>query len=128
VAAKLDPDGHVHLLEDHLRSYELLKENVEENKLEKQVEVFLSDLFSSVGERTYHQIISNPPQQLGNEFLKEVVEQSFNHLKPNGELWMVVKNNVKPFMKRILEEWFGSVKIEAQSREHIVLVAKKISS
>lgn len=125
VAAKLNSDGHVHLLEDHLRSFELLKENVVENRLEKKVEVYLSDLFSAVGDRTYHQIISNPPQQLGNEFLIELVEQSFQHLKGEGELWLVVKNNVKPFMKRILEERFGNVKIVDQSREYTIMKATK---
>ena len=125
VAAKLNPDGHVHLLEDHVRSFELLRENVLENRLEKRVEVFLSDLFSAVGERTYHQILSNPPQQLGNEFLEELVGQCFAHLKERGEVWLVVKNNVKPYMKRILDSKFKSSKIVAQSREHSILVGTK---
>ena len=68
VAAKLNPSGHVHLLDDHLRSVELAKENTQLNNL-KNVEIFLSDLFSAVETRTYHLILSNPPQHLGNEFL-----------------------------------------------------------
>lgn len=37
VAAKLNPAGHVHLLDDHLRSVELAKENVELNRLKNIV-------------------------------------------------------------------------------------------
>ena len=125
VVAKLNPEGHVHLLEDHLRSYELLKENVLENRLENRIETYLSDLFPAIGNRTYHQIISNPPQQLGNEFIEELVSDCYNHLKENGELWLVVKNNVKPFMKRVLDSWFKDVKIVDQSREHCVIKALK---
>ena len=121
VAARLNKDGHVHALEDHVRSFELLERNVLENRLEKKVEVFLSDLFSAVGDRTYHQILSNPPQQLGNEFLEELTQACFDHLKEQGEVWMVVKNNVKPFMKRTLESLFSDVTIVAQSREYALL-------
>ncbi len=125
VAARLNKDGHVHLLEDHIRSFELLEKNVAQNRLDERVEVFLSDLFSAVGERTYHQILTNPPQQLGNEFLEELVSQCAIHLKDQGEIWLVVKNNVKPFMKRLLESRFADVKIVAQSREYSVLKGVK---
>lgn len=135
IASKLNPNGHVHLLDDHLRSVELAKENVQLNNL-KNVEVYLSDLFSAVSERTYHQILSNPPQQLGNEFLEELIDESFKHLKPGGSLWLVVKNNIKPVVERIMKSIFknsrqsfqisGEIcKIIASSREHIVLKVVK---
>jgi 16S rRNA (guanine1207-N2)-methyltransferase len=124
VLAKLNLHGHVHLLEDHLRAVELAKENVELNKL-RNVEVYLSDLFSAVSDRTYHQIFSNPPQQLGNEFLEEVVEGCFNHLKPGGEVWVVVKTNLKPVMEKFLKNIFKNSKIVAHNKEYVVLIAKK---
>lgn len=125
VAAHLNPHGHIHLLDDHLRAVELAKENVILNKL-TNVEVYLSDLFSSIENRSYHQILSNPPQQLGNEFLEELIEKSFNHLKPQGELWLVVKKNVKPLITRLLEKRFGNCTIVAQGREHVLLKSQKI--
>lgn len=126
IAAKLNPKGHVHLLDDHLRSVELAKENVELNNL-RNVESYLSDLFSAVESRTYHQIFSNPPQQLGNEFLEELILESFNHLKPNGELWLVIKNNLKSVIIRMLEKTFSKYEIITQGREHIVIKSKKLS-
>lgn len=122
VAAKLDWGGHIHLLEDHLRSVELAKENVELNHL-RNVEVYLSDLFSAAPGRTYHQILSNPPQQLGNDFLLELVEESKKHLKPKGELWLVIKSNLKPFMERVLKQVFKNFEVIKSSKEHVVLKA-----
>lgn len=124
VLAKLNFKGHVHLLDDHLRSVELARENVELNKL-RNAEVYLSDLFSVVPERTYHQIFSNPPQQLGNEFLSELIDESFKHLKPRGQLWLVVKNNIKPVVERIMKNIFKNSSIRAQSKEYVVLVGEK---
>ncbi len=122
--AKQNPRTHVHLLDDHLRSTELSRENADLNNL-KNLEIYLSDLFSGVKDRTYRQIISNPPQQLGNEFLEELVDESFKHLKTNGLLWLVVKSNVKTFMERIVKAKFDDVETVSASREHVILKAVK---
>lgn len=124
LAAKLNYHGHVHLLDDHLRAINLAKENVELNNL-KNAEVYLSDLFSEVRSRTYHQIISNPPAQMGNEFLEELIQESFSHLKPQGFLWLVVTRNIKPVIERMLNKIFNSYIIIAQGREHVVIKAQR---
>ena len=124
VAAKLNPSGHVQLLDDHLRSTELARENVELNRL-KNAEVYLSDVFSAVGERTYHQIISNPPQHLSNDFLDFLAGEFNKHLKPGGEIWWVVQKHLKPFIKRLFDNHFGNCTIVAHGQEHVVLKAKR---
>jgi len=123
VAAKQNYNGHVHLLEDHIRSVELAVENVELNKL-KNVEVFLSDLFSAVGERTYHLILSNPPQQMGNQFLEESAVQCLKHLKPKGEVYWVVQKHVRPVIERYFNQVFGNCEIIARGKDHVVLRAQ----
>ncbi len=120
--AKLNWKGHVHLLEDHLRAVELAKENVALNDL-RNAEVFLSDNFSAVGERTYHQILSNPAQHLGNDFLEEVAHECYKHLKPGGQLTWVIQKHVKPFVERLFEKYFKNVKIVAHGKEHVVISA-----
>lgn len=124
VLAKLDPKGHVHLLDDHLRSIELAKENAELNNL-RNIEIYLSDMFSAVPERTYQQIFSNPPQQLGNEFLEELIQESFKHLKPGGQLWLVIKSNLKSVIERMLNSVFKNAKIVAQNKESVVFLSRK---
>jgi len=91
----------------------------------KNVEVYLSDLFSAVSDRTYHQIFCNPPQSLGNEFLKEIITESFNHLKPKGVLRLVIKKNVKSFIERILKDVFPKHQIVALGKEHVVIKAER---
>ncbi len=125
VAAKLNPRGHVHLLDDSLRATELARDNVELNKLDRNVEVYLSDLFSAVSTRTYHQIYSNPPQQLGNDFLEELINESFQHLKLGGELYLVVKSNLKAVFERMLKKTFKNSQIIAQNREYVIWTSRK---
>ena len=120
VCAKLNPHGHVHLLDDHLRSVELAKRNIKLNNL-NNIEVYLSDLFSAVDKRTYHQIFSNPPQSMGNEFLEEVISKSAKHLKQDGQLWLVIKKNVKNVIERILKKHSLKYQITAQGKEHVVI-------
>lgn len=124
VAAKMNPNGHVHLLDVNLRTVELAKENVELNRL-WNVEVILSDNFSAVESRTYHQIFSNPAQHLGNEFLKETAQDCFEHLKPHGRVSWVVQSHVKPLIERLFKNIFGNVKIVAHGKDHVVLTAQK---
>lgn len=124
VLAKLNKNGHIHLLDDHIRSVKLAEENVELNSL-KNVEVYLSDLFSAVGDRTYHQIFSNPPAHLGNDFLEESASECFKHLKPKGEVWWVVPKYLKPVIERMFKKYFKNSTIVANGKEHIVIKASK---
>lgn len=122
--AKLNPQGHVHLLEDHVRSAKLTEENVELNGL-KNAEVYLADMFSAVANRSYHLIVSNPPQHLGNGFLEEAVKECFAHLKPGGVLIWVIQKHVKRVIERLFNKTFGNCKIVAYGKEHVVLKAEK---
>lgn len=124
VLAKLNSRGHVHFLDDHLRAVSLAQENLELNDL-KNVEIYLSDLFSAVPNRTYHQIFSNPPQQLGNNFLEELIVESYKHLKSEGLLWLVVKQNLKTVIEKMLRKTFGTFEIIAQNKQYIILKGLK---
>jgi len=55
--------------------------------------------------------------------LEELISECFKHLKPKGELLLVVKKNVKPFMERTIKNKFGNCDVLAQGREHVVLKA-----
>lgn len=108
LCAKLNPTGHVHMFEDHLSSSELANDNVKLNHL-KNAEVYLSNLFSAMGERKYNLIVSNPPQHLGNNFLNEAAKECFKHLKPDGEIYWVIQKHIKPFIAKLFEKYFMNV-------------------
>lgn len=124
VAAKLNPRGHVHLLEVNLRFVKLAEENTALNNL-KNVEVYLSDLFSAVEARTYHLIVSNPPQHLGNEFLEEMVKKCFLHLKIKGEVWWVVQKHLKPVIERLFKKHFSNCTIMGRGNNYVIIKAVK---
>lgn len=120
--AKLTPKGHVHLLDSNLRTVELAKVNADLNRL-KNVEVYLSDLFSAVSDRCYHLILSNPPQHLGNEFLDETAGECLKHLKKGGEVFWVMQSHLKPVAKRLFEKHFGNCTIVAHTKGYVVIKA-----
>lgn len=119
-AAIFAPKGHVHLLDVNLRTIELAKENAQLNRL-KNVEIFLSDQFSAVPERTYNLILSNPAQHLGNEFLEETAKECFKHLKKNGQVIWVVQKHLKNYVQRLFQNIFGEGTILAAGKDHIIL-------
>lgn len=123
-AAKLSPKGHVHLLDVNLRTVELAKENAQLNKL-KNIEVYLSDQFSAVPERTYNLILSNPAQHLGNEFLEETAKECFVHLKKGGQVIWVVQKHLKPYVQRLFQNIFGEGTIVATGKDHVVIKSTK---
>ncbi|MBI3486191.1 class I SAM-dependent methyltransferase [Candidatus Daviesbacteria bacterium] len=124
VAAKLNPKGHVHLLDVNLRFVKLAKTNANLNKL-NNVEVYLSDLFSAVETRTYNLILSNPPQHLGNEFLEESAKECFKHLKVSGEVWWVVQKHLKSFVERLFNNVFKNCEVLYQGQDYALLKAKR---
>lgn len=125
-AAKQNREGHVHLLDVNLRFVELAKENAQLNRL-WNVEVFLSDNFSAVPGRTYHQILSNPAQHVGNEYLEDLAKECFKHLKPGGQVMWVVQKQMKEFIERLFQSTFKNAKIVAHGKDHAVVAANKTS-
>jgi 16S rRNA (guanine1207-N2)-methyltransferase len=121
-AARLAPQAHVHLLDEHLRAVDAARDNVRLNGLHN-AEVFLSDLFSAVGGTRYSHVLSNPPARLGNDFLAELVHAALAHLSPGGALWLVVVSNVRPVFERLLSRAGHQPEVVARGRQHAVLRA-----
>lgn len=122
--AKLLPRAHVHLLDVNLRAVELARQNADLNSC-TSVEIYLSDQFSATADRSYHLIVSNPAQHLGNEFLEEAAKECLDHLKLNGVVYWVAQNRLQPYIKRLFAEIFGAVIIVAHGKKHLVLKAVK---
>lgn len=120
--AKLNSRAHVHLFDVNLRTTNLAKANAELNKL-PNVEVFLSDLFSAVPDRTYQLILSNPAQHLGTEFLEETASECFKHLKPKGEVLWVIQKHLAPVIERLFKKYFGSYEIVERKQEFVIIKA-----
>lgn len=67
----------------HLSKMSLKEQGLKEN-------VFESDAYEKINKK-YDYIVSNPPIRVGKEKLYEIIMGAYEHLKDNGELWIVVR-------------------------------------
>ncbi|MDD2208326.1 MAG: methyltransferase [Bacilli bacterium] len=72
------------------RALHLTKMNLKNNKVSGQV--FLSNIYDNVNEK-YDVIIVNPPIRAGKKVYMKFIEDAFNYLEVDGELWIVMRTN-----------------------------------
>lgn len=80
----------IDMVDINKRSLLLAQENAKLNKV--QVNIFESNIYSKVSKK-YDFIITNPPIRVGKEILYKILFEAQQHLKPHGELWLVVNKN-----------------------------------
>lgn len=80
----------VHMIDINRRSLELARKNVNLNHV--NVKIYESNVYENVIDE-FDYIISNPPIRVGKEILYKILFEAKDHLKQNGELWIVVNKN-----------------------------------
>ena len=70
------------------RALDLAKKNASRNGVEAQI--FSSDVYEAV-EGVFDHVISNPPIRAGKKVVHQVITGSFEHLKPGGDLTIVIQ-------------------------------------
>ncbi len=80
----------VDMIDINQRSLKLAQKNIGLNKV--KAEVFESNIYDNVT-KTYDYIITNPPIRVGKKILYQILFEAKEHLKPNGELWLVVNKD-----------------------------------
>lgn len=83
-------DAMVHMIDVNRRSLKLARKNVDLNHV--NTTIYESDIYSNVKEE-FDFIISNPPIRVGKDILYKILFGAYDHLKPNGELWIVMNKN-----------------------------------
>ncbi|KRG14278.1 class I SAM-dependent methyltransferase [Lederbergia galactosidilytica] len=123
--AKEYPDRQIHMVDINQRALELAKENAEINEVHN-VNIYESDGLSNVKEASFAAILTNPPIRAGKQIVHRILEDSFQHLKVDGELWVVIqKKQGAPSAKAKLEELFHHVEIQAKRKGYYILKARK---
>jgi len=106
-AKLLFPQIHVTMSDINTRAVEYSSKNAQLNDLD--VEIITSDLFSAMSNRQFTDIISNPPIAVGKTFLIRLIHESFEHLEPQGALWIVAFHNKGgSTLKKIMSDCFGN--------------------
>ena len=115
-------NAEVTALDINERSLSLAKKNAELNKV--NIDFLLSNGYENV-EETYDYIITNPPIRVGKKVLYDLLFQSKNYLKENGELWLVIHKDqgAKSLAKDLEKEY--TVEIKTREKGFYILCAKK---
>lgn len=90
IYVKSNTTANVDMIDINNRSLELARKNARLNKVD--VNIFESNIYSNINKK-YDYIITNPPIRVGKEILYSILFGAKNHLKDNGELWLVVNKN-----------------------------------
>ncbi len=107
------------------RALTLAEENVKRNQAGK-VRIIRSFLYEALGGILFDAILTNPPVSAGLKVLKLLVEGSVNHLRPGGNLQMVVRTNKGGRQAaRLLEHYYGGFEVIARKGGYRVLKAER---
>ena len=75
---------------------------------------------------TFTDIITNPPIRAGKKVIYAMFEQAFDHLRENGRLWVVIRQQqgAKSAEAKIAQV-FGNCEVVRRDKGYLVLCAKK---
>ena len=114
--------ANVDMIDINKRALALAKRNAKLNDV--NVNVFESNIYENISEK-YHFIITNPPIRVGKKLLYEILFDAENHLKENGELWLVMnKNQGAKTLAKDLEQTYD-VTIVTKNKGFYIICAKK---
>jgi len=101
-------NSDVDMVDINERALNLARVNAKLNNV--NVNIFESDIYENINKK-YDYIISNPPIRVGKEILYKILFQAKEHLKENGELWIVINKDqgAKSVVRDLEEEYEVSV-------------------
>lgn len=103
------------------RAIHLSKMSIKEQNL--NANVFLSDAYENI-DKKYDYIVSNPPIRVGKEKLYEIIMYAKDHLKENGELWIVVrKKQGADSLVKDMKEVYKSVEVVLKKKGYYIIKA-----
>ncbi|MFC0469756.1 class I SAM-dependent methyltransferase [Halalkalibacter kiskunsagensis] len=123
--AKLDHNRQVHMVDVNERALQLACRNAERNSI-SNVMIYKSDCLESVTKKDFSVIVTNPPIRAGKKVVHAIFEQSFHHLKKEGELWIVIqKKQGAPSAIEKLQSLFQEVEVVVKKKGYYIIKAKK---
>ena len=78
------------MIDVNKRAVHLTKMNIKDNGV-NNTEVLVSEGYNELKDRKYDYIVSNPPIRVGKQILYDLLIKAKDHLKENGEMYIVVR-------------------------------------
>ncbi|NLX76540.1 MAG: class I SAM-dependent methyltransferase [Clostridiaceae bacterium] len=104
----LYPQLIVTLTDINERAVLYARKNAERNNL--WVKVFRGDLYESVGDSCFDDIVTNPPVTAGKKVVTRLIQEAAEHLNNGGAFWLVAFHNKGgSTYRKIMEDTFGKV-------------------
>ncbi|WP_028595118.1 class I SAM-dependent methyltransferase [Paenibacillus assamensis] len=117
IAAKLNPSGHVTMVDVNDRALALAQENAGLNGV-SNVTIHESDGLNALVGKKYDVILTNPPIRAGKEVVHRIFEQSYHQLNGSGSLWIVIqKKQGAPSAVEKLQDLFGKDSVEEVAKD-----------
>ena len=114
----------VTMIDINSRAIDLAKQNAERNQVD--ADIFQSNIYESVTGK-FDYVISNPPIRAGKKVVHQVITGSVDHLKPGGDLTIVIqKKQGAPSAKAKMEDVFGNAEIVKKDKGYYILRSEKI--
>ena len=120
---KMFPDAEMLMVDVNPRAVELAVLNAQKNSVEAEVRV--SDIFGNVTE-TLSDILTNPPIRAGKKVIYAMFEQAYDHLRPQGHLYVVIRKQQGALSaKAKIEEIFGNCEVINKEKGYYILKSTK---
>lgn len=123
-AAHLAAAGRVTMIDVNERAVELANRNIHINGIKNAI-AKLSDIYSAIpSDAKFDRILTNPPIRAGKKVVHQILEESVQYLKENGELWVVIqKKQGAPSALAKLQECFPRVEEVAKDKGYRIFRA-----
>ena len=113
------------MLDVNHRALDLAKENSEKNHIDN-VTILESDGLAEVQDDSCDMVVTNPPIRAGKSVVHGILEDAYEKLKADGELYVVIqKKQGMPSAKKKMEAVFGNVETLTKEKGYYILKSKR---
>ncbi len=121
--ARLAPQGTSVLVDKDFVAVEYSRRNAELNRI-GNTEIFLSNGFDQIGDRSFDLIVSNLPAKTGKELYYLYFYDALVRMNPGARFYVVTISGLRKFVQRAFQEVFGNYEKIKQGKTYTVALAR----
>jgi 16S rRNA (guanine1207-N2)-methyltransferase len=121
--ARLAPLGTSVLVDKDFVAVEYSRRNAELNRI-GNTEIFLSNGFDQIGDRSFDLIVSNLPAKTGKELYYLYFYDALVRMNPGARFYVVTISGLRKFVQRAFQEVFGNYEKIKQGKTYTVALAR----